>query len=538
MVGFRGVADRTERRRGDGGDVDATVEVDTHDVRPIRTTPPLPTRPVDARLVMLAGPQAGRRFSIDGVAVIGRAEPADIVLDEPRVSRLHARIEVHPDGARLEDLASRNGTFVNEMPVRGPVTVHFGSRIRIGGALLLLTRFDPIEEQLAQRQKYEAIGRLGTTIVHDLNNLLGAVLASADHLDRELATHDPDFGECRESVSDIREAIRRSAELVSRVLSFSKRGPSAEATVDFSTLAEDTMNLVRRGARRGVRAAVDVPRGIAVRGDRSLLAQLVYNLLVNARDALPPDGGDVTLSARVQDRADALVDLPRGPRSWVCIEVTDTGAGMTEDTLARMYEPFFTTKSPDRGSGLGLFIVFDAVHAHGGYIHCTSKLGAGTRFSVYLAAAESAAPVATAALLTSVETSRAGVVLVVDDEPTVRRSLRRVIQREGHEVVEAADGELAVEAARGRAADLDLVLLDLDMPNMDGREALVELRIVAPRARVVVLTGYCDDAQKRQLLDGGAIAVLEKPIEIDILRRHVAQAVGQKSTPPAEAVMP
>ncbi len=523
------------RRRDRGGDGDTTAEVDSAETACIRATPP-PAHPVDARIVILAGPQRGRRFSIRNQATVGRSADAQVLIDDSRVSRMHARITVVPEGAHVEDLGSRNGTFVDDVPVQGRVLAHFGSRIQVGSVLLLLTRFDPLEEQLAQRQNYEAIGRLGTTIVHDLNDLLCAALLSAEYLDRWLvADDDPDPAEWRECITDMREVVRRSAELVGKVLAFSRRGTHVEQIVRLGPVVADVVSLARRVGSGELRVHVDVPPEIAVRGHPGMLSQLFYNLVVNAQEALPPSGGDVRIAARITNRHAEPRDLPAGPTQWVRVDVNDDGIGMAEDTIARMYEPFFTTKAPDRGSGLGLFIVFDAVQAHGGFVECVSKPGHGTRFSVYLAAAEDHRSPATArSPICGTDESHRGVVLVVDDEPTVRRSLRRVIQRQGHEVLEAEDGSAALDIARVRGRDIDLVVLDLDMPNLDGRSALAGLLISAEHARVLVLTGHCDDAERQELLASGADTVLEKPVEVELLRRQVAGAVSARRRHPAD----
>lgn len=236
---------------------------------PVTQTPRLPTDG-SARVVVLAGPYAGRRFALDGGATIGRSEPAEITVDDPLISRRHARIEAADDGFIVEDLSSRNGTFVNGAPIkRAPL--RFGDRLRVGSTLLLLTHFDPIEEQLSQRQKFEAIGRLGTAIVHDLNNLIGAVLASAEHLDHTLDATPISVDECRESVQDIREATRRSAELVQRMLAFSRKGPKPSAPIDISAVVRDTVQLVHRAVPRSVKVESFVPGGLAVRGESTVL---------------------------------------------------------------------------------------------------------------------------------------------------------------------------------------------------------------------------------------------------------------------------
>ncbi len=485
-----------------------------------RTLVPLSDPSPSARLVVLGGPHTGRRFGLLGETTLGRTgEDLDVCIDDPMVSRAHARLTHDAEGWRVRDLESRNGTFVNGVRVtESPIA--YGDRLRVGHTLMLFSHHDPLEEQLEARQQFEAIGRLGATVAHDLNNLIGAVVACADHLRDQLRRGVPDPDSSVESLDDIDAAMQRSADLVRRLLAFSRRSPRREGIVDLSRTAEDAAQLVARSLPAGVTIELDLAPGCELRGDSTLLSQLALNLLFNARDAVSRTGGHLSVRTRsIVDRGGASVT-----GRWAELVVSDTGEGMDAETHARIFEPFFTTKGPERGTGLGLSIVLEAVTTHGGRIECQTAPGEGTTFSVRLPGREASQLSRTieTPLPTVVPPSR-GTVLLVEDEPMVRRSLGRVVAAAGHQVVEAPHGADAL--AQLAIRDFDVVLLDLEMPVMGGRETLARLRRSHHDLPVLVMTGHTDESTQRELLASGADHVIHKPIEADALRRKVDEVL-------------
>lgn len=494
---------------------------------PLSTTmaPVEPTGDLVARLVVLEGAQPGRHWSLGASSLVGRGTGADVTLEDSLVSREHVTISRDEAGWMVRDLGSRNGTFVNGRKV-DVERLRYGDRIAVGQTVLLLAHVDPMHERLLERQKIEALGRLGAGIAHDLNNYFGAILGALEYLDgvpRERPLGDAEVVEC---MDDVRAATRRGAELTKRLLSFARRGGDEHTAVDIGQLCAEAVELARRTFDRSVRLEVSMAPGLTVRGDRGRLHQVLMNILVNARDAMPHGG-------TVRVRGEAVppnVGEIAGPR--VRLDIEDTGTGMDAATRARLFEPFYTTKGPEKGTGLGMAIVLDVVTSHGGTIECDSTPGGGTTFRIVLPAASQ--PGLRREARTPHEAplpreSPEGVVLVVDDEPMVRRTVRRLLERTGLRVIEAADGARALEAVSQHGEEISVVLMDLDMPELDGEAATRALRQVAPRLPIVILSGLCDDPRRRRLQEAGAREVLQKPCDALTLRRAVHSALESRA---------
>jgi len=470
-----------------------------------------------ARLVVLSGGQVGRKYVLGAEAVIGRSSEATIIVDDAQVSRRHAVIRpLHSGGFVVEDLKSRNGTTVNGIPIDRH-ELRFGDRIQIGGHTLLFTHQDPLQDQILQRQKLEAIGRLGAGIAHDFNNLLGAAVSTLDYVealpeDRTLA--DPEVREC---LADVRSATTRATELTRRLLGFSRRGLAEHTVVDVSSLCADVMHLLRRTFDQSIELRGDIKPRLAIHGHQGELHQLLMNLCINARDAMP-GGGTLSLEADTGE-PEKFSDVPlTSPDPHVVITIRDTGIGMDEDTRRHVFEPFFTTKEREAGAGLGLATVFEVATGHGGTVTVDSAAGEGTTFSVYLPAAEAgSAPQrafrTTQRRLSAVvdEATRTGRILVVDDQKLVRRSLGRLLRLAGHTVTFAKHGKEALEHFEPGAERPELVLLDLDMPELDGVATLAKMREIDKDVRVICVSGHWDEPRERELRAMNVIELVEKP---------------------------
>ncbi len=490
---------------------------------PVR--PPLNT--ARARLVMLRGTQIGRRYPLDAISTLGRGGDCTVPLDDSMASRRHANITRQPDGSwEVVDLGSRNGILVNERQVTrayvGP-----GDRIQIGESVLLFTHVDALEDQIMQRERLEALGRLSAGIAHDINNILGGVLMNAEFLLAEGSTRPLGDPAIQASLADLRASSLLGAELTKRILRLAQRTSGEHAQIDLSALVSEALDLSRRMFAQGVKIERVLAPHVHVRGDRGPLHQVLMNLLLNARDAMP-DGGTVRvrLAHSTVGEVDSQVAVA-GQHATLFIE--DTGFGMDEPTRARIFEPFFTTKTMGRGSGLGLATVHEIVIAHGGTVTCESEVGKGSRFRVVLPALAAAArpdthtPIATPRIPRAV---RRATILVVDDEPLSLRSLCRLLSRDGHEVLSAQNGKEAVEVLAKRPSGIDLVVMDLDMPELDGEQAFLRMRNIDPAVRVVFLTGFVETRRRDELLQIGAAAVLMKPCPAAGLRDTIERALA------------
>jgi signal transduction histidine kinase/ActR/RegA family two-component response regulator len=480
-----------------------------------------------ARLIAIAGTQAGRKFKIGDSAVIGRGAEAAVTLEDPEISRAHARVSRSEVGAwLLEDLGSKNGTQVNGTPVKQHL-LSFGDKIQVGPhVMLLFAPFDPIEEQLLQRQRLEALGRVGAGVAHDLNNMLGAISASIDYLGKLPGGSALDSEQVRECFDDIRLAAAQATDLTRGILKFARGRAQAHSPVDMSGLCNDVMRLIRHTFDRTIQIEAEVHPGLFVRGDQAELHQVLMNLCLNARDAMT-HGGVLTVSAKaVSAGGPALPERlnPAVPHLMLCVQ--DTGVGMDEATRSRIFEAFFTTKREGAGFGLGLATVKDVVIFHGGQIQIESSEGQGTRFLVFLPLHDTREEHnnVTGAHQAPVGTSR-GTILLVDDEVVVRRSFARLLRQGGHTVIEAPDGVQAVETYAYALHRPDLVILDLDMPVLSGEETQERLLRVDPSARILFVSGHDEPAREAAVYTRGALGFLRKPCNVHLLLSAVSDAL-------------
>src|SRR5213592_1044324 len=354
-----------------------------------------------------------------------------------------------------------------------------------------------LEEQLAHSQRMEAVGRLAGGIAHDFNNVLTAVLGSIELL----LLDEPPGRPHREELDIIRDAATRAKDLIRQLLAFSARQVLQPAAVDLNRLVRDVAKMLRRLIGEDIKLeTLLAPELGAVRVDAGQMEQVLVNLAVNARDAMP-EGGRLTIKT---DNVDA-------GGSQVLLHVSDSGVGMDEEVQAHMFEPFFTTKPRGKGSGLGLATVYGIVRQSGGHIAVDSAPGRGATFRIYLPRVE--APLDPTDRPTPVTAPAAGseTILLVEDEHLVRLLARKVLERAGYRVLVAAGGAEALDLAERYAGTIHLLLTDVVMPGMNGRELIRRLAPLRPDLRVLYMSGYADEAVAQHgVLDPGT-AFLQKP---------------------------
>ena len=384
-----------------------------------------------------------------------------------------------------------------------------------------------LEQQVIQAQKMEAVGRLAGGVAHDFNNILTAIGGHTDLLLADLAPDDPR----RLDVDEIHRAADRAAALTQQLLAFSRRQVLQPKVLDLNALVQNVENLLRRLIGEDViLAAVLAPDAGRVRADPGQIEQVIVNLAVNARDAMP-GGGRLTIETRnVELDADYAAEHPAVvPGPYVSIAVSDTGTGMTTEVQAHMFEPFFTTKEVGKGTGLGLATVYGIVKQSGGSIWVYSELGHGTTFKVYLPRVDDPADLLTKAVPTDAASLRGTeTILLVEDEPAVRAVARQVLTRQGYTVLEAPDGQAALAMVDATGPSIDLVLTDLVMPGMGGRNLADNLVRRFPDLRVLYMSGYTDDAIVRHGMLESGHAYLQKPFRPEalvhkiweVLKRH------------------
>jgi len=370
------------------------------------------------------------------------------------------------------------------------------------------------ESKLVHAQKLEAVGRLAGGIAHDFNNLLTVILGFSRPLLRELPDTDP----AREDLAEIHGAVERAAALTRQLLTFSRRQIVETEVVDVNAALSGLESLLGRLLGEDVELVLDLDPAIGgVEGDVHQLEQVVVNLAANARDAMP-DGGTLQISTREQvldaDRARGI-GLPAAG-SYVLLRVVDSGQGMDEQTRAQIFDPFFTTKEPGKGTGLGLSIAYSVVEQARGAIHVEGCAGKGTSFEIWLPRVCPRG--AKVAGVTDEDPARGtGCILLVEDEPSVRRLTRRVLERHGYRVLEAEDGEAALSLCSSAEVEIDALVTDVVMPRVGGYELARLVRRDRPDVGLLFISGYPEPRGRGALGPPRGAPVLQKPFSADAL---------------------
>jgi signal transduction histidine kinase/CheY-like chemotaxis protein len=376
------------------------------------------------------------------------------------------------------------------------------------------------EEQLRQAQKLEAVGRLAGGVAHDFNNQLFVINGYSELL----LEHLQDNRALRPLVEEVKKAGERGAALTRKLLAFSRKQILEPKVVDLNAELADLEKVLRRLIGEDIELQVIQHDGLwPVRVDPGQLEQVVLNLAVNARDAMPRGGRLTIETANVElDNAYARShadDVSAG--AYALLSVTDTGHGMDQETLSHIFEPFFTTKEVGKGTGLGLSTVHGIVKQSGGHIEVTSKIGQGTAFRIYLPRAEAAPQEAQRPAAAELTASASETILLVEDEAPVRAFVRETLKRNGYRVLEARNGSEAIEIERCFRDKIDLMLTDVVMPQMSGRELADVLASKRPDMKVLYMSGYAEESVVHHgVLDDG-ITFLQKPCSVDTLLTKV-----------------
>jgi PAS domain S-box-containing protein len=381
-----------------------------------------------------------------------------------------------------------------------------------------LTEQRELEAQLRQAQRIESVGKLAGGIAHDFNNLITAIKLHGELL---LDITPPD-DERHGDLQAIQAAADRAAALTRQLLAFSRRQLLRPEPLDVNEIVRGLSRTITRllGADITVRTDLCDAPGM-VMADPGQVEQVLVNLLLNARDAMPPEGGRIVIETRPAELDGTPIDgVTPVPGAYVQLSVSDNGAGMDAAVRARAFEPFFTTKAPGEGTGLGLSTVYGIVKQTGGYVFCESRPGTGTSFRVFLPRTTSGA----AAIAPSLATTGAGgteTVLLVEDEPAVRALTSRILQARGYRVLAAADGREALDLLTWHTGAIDLVLTDAVMPGIGGAELARLLKHLRPGVPVLFMSGYTDDEIIRRGIASDPGVLLQKPFTADELARRV-----------------
>jgi two-component system, cell cycle sensor histidine kinase and response regulator CckA len=380
-----------------------------------------------------------------------------------------------------------------------------------------------LEQRLRQAQKMESVGRLAGGVAHDFNNHLTVINGYCDMLLDALGPDDP----LREELSEIRAAGDRAAALTQQLLAFSRKQVVEPRPLNLNDVVEEYCRMVRRLIGEDIEVATELDPALGpVLADRGQMHQVLMNLAVNARDAMP-DGGTIlvtTTNAELADVDPAVADVKPGP--YIVLTLSDTGVGMSPETLQKIFEPFFTTKPMGIGTGLGLATVYGIIEQAGGFIRVTSQSGHGTTFRIYLPRIGEDPQAALTPAGSQKSIGGNETVLVVEDQAEVRKLATGILKKNGYSVLEAANGAEALALAAERPGRIDLLLTDLIMPGITGRELAQRLAEARPEIKVLYMSGYSDDLLARDGMLPGSIAYLSKPFAPADLATKVREAIG------------
>ena len=436
--------------------------------------------------------------------------------------------ESYKDGVNEYRFRTRDGTYRWLREEHRLVFDADQHPVAVVGAWLDITDQRELEHQFRQAQKMEAVGRLAGGVAHDFNNLLTVIRSYADLVLLELADNDPKRGELLE----IRGAADRAAALARQMLAFSRKQVLLPRAFDFNDLVKGFEAMLSRALPADVRPILRLSRTLGVmKADTGQIEQVLMNLALNAADAMP-EGGELTI-----ETANATLDTGYAqrhagvtPGEYVMLAVSDTGTGMDAATREHIFEPFYTTKPVGKGTGLGLSTVYGIVKQNGGHIWVYSELGHGTTFKLYFPRVYepiSAPRSIPAGVRTPGTESPTETVLVVEDDPSVRTTLVRILRRQGYTVLPAAHGGEAMRIAAAHPGAIDLVISDLMMPEMSGREFVDRFSATRPDTSVLFMSGYTDDDAQQRGLFGEHRAFIEKPFTVDQITRKVREVLDQ-----------
>ncbi|HEX6627414.1 MAG TPA: ATP-binding protein [Gemmatimonadaceae bacterium] len=459
-------------------------------------------------------------YSVD--EVIGR--PVSDFVAEESLAMMQGRITSGHEG--MYEFVGKHKSG-RKLILEGMTKIHnFDGRPGRISAFRDVTEKRALETQFRQAQKMDAVGRLAGGVAHDFNNLLTVIMSCTDLLLGEIT----DDGSQRDDLEQIKQASLAAASLTHQLLAFSRQEVIQPRLVEVNASVSAAQGILKRLIGEDIElTTVLTLENPIVKIDRSQLEQVIVNLAVNARDAMPA-GGKLTIETQTADVDDAYATTHWSVTAgrYAVLSVADTGCGMDEQTQARIFEPFYTTKEVGKGTGLGLAMVYGTVKQAGGFVWVYSEVGNGSTFKIYLPLAEESVAMRELQLLPEVRRGTE-VIVLAEDSPAVRSTARNILERAGYTVLEAPNGRTALEIARKRATRIHLLLTDVVMPEMSGRKLSEEFSAIRSDSKVLFMSGYTDDAIVRHGVMSAGVDYLQKPFSGDALLRKVREVLDRKN---------
>lgn len=420
------------------------------------------------------------------------------------------------------DLVRKDGTAMPVLLNATAVTDASGNQVMSRITVHDMTDLKKIETQLRQAQKMEAIGQLASGIAHDFNNIMSAIINYAYLVYSTLKEDDP-LRSCIEQISSL---SMKASEITRGLLVFSRKNIVNLMPVNINNVLSDMGKLLSKFIGEDIEINCRLSdRDLIIMADRSHMEQIIMNLATNARDALP-EGGSFTLETGLVIIDEAFIHMHGfgKPGRYAVLSFTDTGTGIDEWTRQRIFEPFFTTKEVGKGTGLGLSIIYGIVKQHGGYINVYSEPGRGTTFKIYFHIVDAAVPENKKPELSDLA-GRGETILVAEDEAAVRSSLKIILEKFGYRMIEAENGDDAIEVFKEHRDKIDLLLFDVIMPKKNGKEAYEEIRKIRPDIKVIFTSGYSTEIIDRKGIISAGFNHVSKPLSPDMLLKTVKEVI-------------
>ncbi|MFH1117843.1 MAG: PAS domain S-box protein [Pseudomonadota bacterium] len=470
-------------------------------------------------------PEMARLFGYAPEEMVGKLGPPDMVIPEQQEmlrDRLRSRHRGVPGEPYEFKGLRKDGTAFDGLVYPTPITLM--GRPAAAGTIMDITETKRLERQLHQAQKLEALGTLAGGVAHDFNNLLQVILGYSDMMLLTKNKQDPDY----KRLLTIRQTAKDGAELVKGLLAFARKARIDLRPLNLNQVVERVREMLSRTIPKMIEIDLDLAHEVkTINADPGQMEQILLNLAINARDAMP-EGGTLIIETKnvvlEEEYANTHLDVKSG--EYVLLSISDNGHGMEKEVLNKVFEPFFTTKEVGKGTGLGLATVFGIVKTHGGHITCYSEPGMGTTFKIYL-------PVLSTALEPDVEMTAemtafgTETILLVDDEERLRDMGEMMLAQFGYKVLTAGNGKEALEVYRLNKDHISLVILDLIMPEMGGKQCLEQLLKIDPTVRAIIASGYSMNGVSKDALQGGAVGFISKPYEAKAFLREVRNALDK-----------
>lgn len=455
--------------------------------------------------------------------------------EQALATNFNSLLRSRKDGAELLSLVRANGVVERqeiEMRQPGGEGVYVVAQlvgvfdqghelVEIQGHVFNDTKRKRLEQQLIQAQKMEGLGTLAGGIAHDFNNILAIILGYTGQLEKNPAA-------IPASVKVIREAVERGAALVQQLLTSARQTEAQLSAIDLNALLGELEKMLQATFPKMINFEMHLePNFPSLKADRDQIHQVLLNLCVNARDAMPK-GGTITLETSIVP-GEELAELFTGAdaKNYAAIRIGDNGAGMTPDVKSHIFEPFFTTKERAKGTGLGLSVVYGVINNHRGFVQVESTLNVGTIFSVYLPLAPKEETAADEPDRLHPYARRSQTILMVEDEEMLRELGIQILSTEGYRVLAAKDGMEALEIFEANRDQIGLVVCDLGLPKLGGRDVFMKMKESKPDVRAIVASGYLEPSMRSEILKAGVIDTIQKPYDFRDLVAKIESIIGK-----------